>query len=96
MTLSPRLKTTPTISEEELIRKGGSSGALDSEVSDADAKSYKRVQLRVPLDYLDRIAALLDKRPGNVPRHTWLMEAIVEKLGKEENASEVNLTSSQP
>lgn len=96
MTLSPKLKTASTISEEELIRKGGSSGIVDSQASNEDAKSYKRVQLRIPLGYLDRIADLLDKRPGIVPRHTWLIEAIAEKLGKEENASEVNLTSSQP
>ncbi|TXB61345.1 MULTISPECIES: CopG family transcriptional regulator [Phaeodactylibacter] len=96
MPLSPKLKTGNGISEEELIRKGGSSGQLAGNSGEVDQQQHKRVQLRLPLDYLDRIGKLLDTRPGNVSRHTWLIEAIVEKLGREENESEVNATSSQP
>lgn len=96
MALSPKLKERATISEEELIRKGGTSGMVNENVSPEEDRAFKRVQLRIPLDYLDRISSLLKKRPCRVPRHTWLIEAIAEKLGKEENANEVNLTSSQP
>jgi hypothetical protein len=95
MALSPKLKTSNSVNEEELIRKGGSSGeSNDQAISEID--EVKRVQLRIPLNYLNRIGSLLNARAGNVSRHTWIIEAIVEKLGKEENESEVKITSSQP
>lgn len=96
MTLSAKLKTKSSISEEDLILKGGSSGKSKEQVLDVGDQGVKRVQLRIPQQYLDRIGSLLDNRAGNVSRHTWLIEAIVEKLGKEEKTTEVNLTSSQP
>lgn len=95
MTLSTKLKSNNNINEEELIRKGGSSGEPTNQAAH-ETDAVKRVQLRIPLNELDRIGALLNARAGNVSRHTWIIEAIVEKLGKEENESEVNLTSSQP
>ena len=96
MALSPRLKSQPNISEEELIQKGGTSGQKTTSASSIEAEEVKRVNLRLPAHYLYQVDQLLAQRPGKVSRNTWIIEAIVEKLGKEENASEVNLTSSQP
>ncbi|GAB5552864.1 MAG: hypothetical protein Sapg2KO_24550 [Saprospiraceae bacterium] len=95
MTLSPKLKVSKQVNEDDLILKGGSSGKVN-EVDIEIKQSYKRVQLRIPFEYLDRIEKLLENRAGNVSRHTWIMEAIVEKLGKEETQSKVDLTLPQP
>jgi hypothetical protein len=89
MVLSPKLENIDkTIREEDLILKGGSSGNQKEAV--LDKQTNKRVQLRIPNEYLNRIGGLLDERAGNISRHTWIIEAIVEKLGKEENTNEVN------
>lgn len=40
--------------------------------------------VRVPEGTLDRIDALVKNRPTRIPRHSWLLEAIHEKLHKEE------------
>src|SRR5579864_5036339 len=40
--------------------------------------------LRVPVDTLNRIDVLVGSRPSKIPRHSWLLEAIYEKLQKEE------------
>lgn len=96
MALSPRLKTRGNINEEELIRKGGSSGQEARIPCESSDKEVKRVNLRIPSKYLERIDRLLTNRLGNVSRNTWMIEAIVEKLGKEENRSEVSLTSQEP
>jgi len=95
MALSPRLKTRGNINEEELIRKGGSSGQEAHIPCESSDMEVKRVNLRIPSKYLERIDRLLTNRLGNVSRNTWMIEAIVEKLGKEENRSEVSLTSQE-
>jgi hypothetical protein len=92
MVLSPKLENIDkTIREEDLILKGGSSGNQNEPVTNKQA--VKRVQLRIPNDYLNRIGNLLDERAGNISRHTWIIEAIVEKLGKEEKEDKVSATS---
>ena len=68
-------------SVEDLILKGGSSGNITTEqLSDGDAK---KVQLRIPLSLLDQVDSLVQRRPGKLSRHTWIMEAIEEKLKKD-------------
>ena len=82
--------TKPTKSKkpsvEELIMKGGSSG-LQSEglEQEQDEEEVKRVQLRIPVAKLDEIDQSVKKRPGKLSRHTWIMEAIEEKLQREED-----------
>lgn len=96
MTLSPKLKSKSPVSEEALIRKGGSSGQETLVNPTNNDQEVKRVNLRIPAKYLYCVDQSLTRRLGNVSRNTWIIEAIVEKLGKEKNASEVNPTSSQP
>ncbi len=67
---------------EALIMKGGSSGGQEAATHDI---SIKRVQLRVSTAVLDQIDGLVKKRAGNVSRHTWIMEAIEEKLERLES-----------
>jgi hypothetical protein len=49
-----------------------------------DAAPEVALTVRVPKDTLDRIDALVRARPTRIPRHSWLLEAIYEKLYKED------------
>jgi hypothetical protein len=85
MALSRKLtkeKTAPP-SVEELIMKGGSSGAGQQESSVQDDDKIRMVQLRMPIGDVNLIDKARKKRPGKVSRHTWIIEAIEEKLARE-------------
>ncbi len=43
-----------------------------------------KVLLTIPTDSHARIESVLAERRVRIPRHTWLLEAIVEKLEREE------------
>jgi hypothetical protein len=63
---------------EAFIRRGGSTA------SDAhQATKTKSVLLNVPEDVLADIDRLRADRRLKTPRHTWIMEAIIEKLDRE-------------
>lgn len=66
---------------EDLISKGGSVAAKEPVESPSTAA---KLQLRVPPIMLARIDALLNKRIAKPSRHHWLLEAIEEKLKREE------------
>jgi hypothetical protein len=83
MAVSRKIQATtgkqPSI--EELIMKGGTSGHLDAIApADDDDKDFRRVQLRLPPAKLDEMDKIVRRRPGKLSRHTWIMEAIEEKL----------------
>jgi hypothetical protein len=78
---APSLTTAPTVDVEALINKGGSV-APTSEPSVAAGKPVP-VVLRVPPDVLARVDQFVEARRVKVPRHTWLLEAVVEKLERE-------------
>ena len=94
MTLSKTLNRKTKIDEAELIAKGGSSGQ-EGPAKVEDEQMVKRVNLRIPAKYLQRVDQSLSNRLGNVSRNTWIIEAIVEKLGKEQNGAELDAASSQ-
>lgn len=84
MAVSRKLED-PTIKQpslEELIMKGGSSGAKEV-LSSVEEDDLKRVQLRIPQPKLDQIDKMVSRRPGKLSRHTWIMEAIEEKLERD-------------
>ena len=87
MALSKKLKkeeNTTTI--ESLILKGGTSGF---EIQEPDnINDLKRVQLRISISELKQIDHLVSQRPGNLARHTWIMEAIAEKLKRDNQVIE--------
>ncbi len=76
---------------DALILKGGSvagqGAASDREPArppaTMPAKDPTPVVLRVPTTLLGRIDEALDARAVKIPRHTWLLEAVVEKLERE-------------
>lgn len=63
---------------DALIKKGGSvAGKNGAE------KSIVPVILRVPEDILEKVDASVQARRIKTPRHTWLLEAVLEKLERE-------------
>lgn len=72
---------------DALISKGGSvARSLDSPVSLASSKPIS-VVLRIPPDALAKVDRLVEARRVKVPRHTWLIEAIIEKLERDTEIS---------
>lgn len=65
-----------------IIDKGGSvSGEIRTK-----CKSYKNsMTLRLPDFLLDQINEILSKKLIPTPRHTWILEAILEKVQREQD-----------
>ncbi|MEY2833001.1 MAG: hypothetical protein RLZZ574_2260 [Cyanobacteriota bacterium] len=85
MPVSKKPKTKPTKSEAEvieLIDKGGSPALTAT--TKKDKRDIIPVSLRLPSELSRRIEAVLQKRAFKLPRHTWLLEAVIEKLEREE------------
>ena len=77
VTRKPRAKTKSAAAIEAVIAKGG------SVPSKRKAKKAHAIALRIPDDMLQRIDQLLDARAVRIPRHTWILEAIAERLERE-------------
>jgi hypothetical protein len=73
---------TETVDVEALIRKGGSV-AGDTSLEQADKPTS--VILRIPADVIAQIEKAVLARRLKIPRHTWLLEAVMEKLDREIN-----------
>jgi hypothetical protein len=76
-----RVTTTPPVDVEALISKGGSVARAGAEP--ATSAKTAPVVLRLPPDVLTRVDRAVEARRVKVPRHTWLMEAVIEKLERE-------------
>jgi len=59
-----------------LISKGGSVGGKNG----GQERGTVPVILRVPEDILEKVDASVQARRIKTPRHTWLLEAVLEKL----------------
>ena len=70
--------TAKHIDVDALIKKGGSVAGKNGE-----EKSTVPVILRMPEDILERVDASVQARRIKTPRHTWLLEAVLEKLERE-------------
>ena len=67
---------------DELINRGGTSAGQGRE-RDSESESVA-VIVRIPAKILADIDRSVKARQIRTPRHTWLLEAIVEKLGRDE------------
>jgi hypothetical protein len=67
---------------EALINKGGSVAQFKAAAAPA-ASPVIPVILRLPSGILGRIDDAVKARPVKMPRHTWILEAIVEKLAQQ-------------
>lgn len=64
---------------DSLINKGGSVALLDKK----DEKLVAPILLRLPPDDVTEIDSLISKRRIKIPRHTWLLEAVYEKMERD-------------
>lgn len=76
--------TSPTVDIDYLISKGGSVPPQEPP-SEASKLKVTAVVLRIPGEIGQRLEQALRARPVRIPRHTWILEAIVEKLDRESN-----------
>jgi hypothetical protein len=70
----PQGQVDTPVDVEALINRGGSI-ASDSPTA--------TVNLRMPASLVGRIDEALKGHPIKKPRHTWLLEAVIEKLERE-------------
>lgn len=42
----------------------------------------KKITVRIPIEYYDKMSKILSKEIGNKSKNTWILEAIHEKLSK--------------
>lgn len=90
ITKKPRALEKQTVSEADiqaLIEKGGSIAKEGKKKSDNDNGRPQLVQLRLEREVVHRIDEVLQSRLVKVPRHTWFLEAVYEKLSREEAES---------
>ena len=84
----PQITDNSSVDVEALINRGGSVAAqIEDEAATASNSTQKQnatVNLRIPLDLLGRIDHSLENRPLKTPRHTWILEALLEKLSREQ------------
>jgi len=89
ITKKPKLAETkvsgsqlPESAVHALIEKGGS--VAKREVGEKRPEHKPQfIQLRLDRDFLTKIDAVLHKRKVKTPRHTWILEALYEKLERE-------------
>ncbi len=83
ITKKPRASEAQALPEAEiavLIEKGGS-------VARQEKTKPQFLQLRLDRDLLTSIDAALHQRKVKIPRHTWILEALYEKLEREAEPS---------
>jgi hypothetical protein len=76
---------SPKVDVDELIGRGGSPARGNGRV-----RNYKAIRIveipvivRIPQPDLISVDSLVQRRPVKTPRHTWLLEAIHEKIMRE-------------
>lgn len=72
---------------DALILKGGSPAGEAPPSTDKPGNKISPVILRIPSELLNRIEEVRGTRPVKIPRNTWLLEAIVEKLQRDVHSS---------
>lgn len=66
---------------DSVIEKGGSSAKVQEQNED----EIKQVQLRIPSGKLNEIDRIIKKKAPKPKRHYWILEAIFEKLEREQS-----------
>jgi len=77
----PQAQAAPTVDVDALINRGGS--AAGNPPPETAAKSPTPILLRIPAEMMNQLDAALKARPVRLPRHTWILEAIHEKLSRD-------------
>lgn len=74
--------SSSSVDVDDLINRGGSVPVAP----EPQAGEIVPVILRLPASMLRNIDGAVKSRPVRIPRHTWLLEAIHEKLQRETGA----------
>lgn len=86
MAISRKPKTTEKQVKEQdinaLINKGGSTAENGNE-NGSKKEGEKPILIRVPTETLEEIDKIVASKKIKTPRHTWLLEAVFEKLERE-------------
>jgi hypothetical protein len=80
MAVARRPATRPAVNVEQLIEKGGT---VASDAQAAPETETTAVPLRLPRALLARVDRAVARQPIKVPRNTWLLHALVEKLERD-------------
>ena len=76
---------------DALINRGGSVATAPQVEENLPlpnpARATATINLRIPLHIVEKIDKSLKTRRVKTPRHTWLMEAVIEKLERESEES---------
>jgi len=79
-----RPAATSAVDVDALINRGG--GMPPGAARSAEGGKTTSILLRLPAEMVERLDAALKERPVRLPRHTWILEAIHEKLTREGHA----------
>lgn len=83
----PKPQESQEVDINALINKGGSVATAQAESVTQPARATVAATLRIPAPLAERIDQMLEERLHRVPRHQWILEAMVEKLEREVQAS---------
>lgn len=79
ITRKPKPKPNTKVNVDALISKGGSPAGSNGR----NGTEIEQVIIRLPAEALQEIDALVGQRKIKTPRHTWLLEAVHEKIERE-------------
>lgn len=87
MAIARKPKPSETQAKEQsinaLINKGGSIAEVKENDSNAKQTGDKPILIRIPAEALKKIDEIVGAKKIKTPRHTWLLEAVFEKLEKD-------------
>ena len=81
MPVRPKPNGKKDVDVDSLIKRGGSAPAEPS-----DSEGVQPVNLKIPKKVLSKIDEIVSQREIEIPRTLWLMEAIHEKIKREQNS----------
>ena len=87
-------RVTEERSAESLRQGGNDATSVDRTPQRTTSEQSRRKEkpapllLRIPPDILNQVDTAVEARPLKTPRHTWILEAILEKLRREDGAIE--------
>lgn len=87
MAIARKPKSSETQAKEQsinaLINKGGSVAEDREDGGNKKQTGDKSILIRIPAEVLKKIDEIVSAKKIKTPRHTWLLEAIFEKLEKD-------------
>ena len=86
---SSRTKKDNDVDIDALIGKGGSVAPFKETPMPDTAPAERSFSMKLPMPLSDRIDTLRKLRTIRVPRSTWVLEAVVEKLERDEKKLQV-------